>query len=278
MKKTSSSTLTTREDIKSERAFDSATSEINYPEKTHQPLNTTFVNTIDGDPIAQPFDYSEGIISSVEEEEGITMVGPKEASIKMFERLAESGSWSSIATYNLNSDSKEILKYSSNSSTGLYRDLRFGSIDKKYDLFYFDFSNLKKSDLPYCIANALSSSRPSAIGFIAGIDNSNLDQLREFGFSKSSSLSSDSVFFLKKNDLNKISSVKIYDASKNEKTFFLCDVAHSLEDKIAGLQPYRSLKYGSGLIFPYEKPQDVTYHMGSVSFPIDIIKSGRYLE
>lgn len=274
MKKISSSTLTTRVYNISDNSYDSATSEINYPEKTHQPLNTTFVNTIDGEPVAQPFGYSEGKVSSVEEEEDVTMAGPKEASIKMFEGLAASGNWSSIATYNLNLSSKEILKYSSNNSFGLYKDLRFTPIDKKYDLFYFDFSNLKKSDLEYCIANSLSSSRPSAVGFIAGIDNSNLDQLRQLGFSKSSSLSSDSVFFIKKNDLNKIASVKIYDANKNEKSFFLCDIANSLEDKIAGLQPYKSLKYGSGLIFPYDKPQDVTYHMGSVSFPIDIIFVG----
>lgn len=31
------------------------------------------------------------------------------------------------------------------------------------------------------------------------------------------------------------------------------------------------MKFGSGLLFPYDKAQDVLYHMGKVSFPIDII-------
>jgi len=271
MKKNASNTLMSRQEKETESSFDSATFEKNYPEKSYQSFNSTFTNTLGDDSTAEPFGYFGGIISPVEEDEGMTMVGPKEASILTFNKMVSSGSWSSIATYNLNLKSNNILKYSSNKSFGMYKDLRFSNFEKNYDLFYFDFSDVKKSDLPYCINNALASSRPCAVGFISGVDSGNLDQISKLGFLKSNSLSSESIFFIKKNNLNKISNVSIFDQGGSEKINFICDIAETLEEKIAGLQPYRELKYGSGLIFPYEKPQNVTYHMGSVSFPIDII-------
>ena len=276
MKKYSSSTLTTRSEP-SDHDFDSSTDELNYPERGYQPFNTTFVNTFNGESIAEPFGYESGMISPVDDD-GISLPGPKEASISTFKGLVSTGSWSSVATFNLNLDIDKIQKYSSSSSFGLKKDLRFSPIDKKYDLFYFDFSEIKKNDLPYCINNALASSRPSAVGFISGVGPDNFEQISSLGFSKSTSISNNEVLFIKKNDLSKISHVKITSPDGASKAEFLCDVAKNLEDKIAGLQPYKTLKYGSGLLFPYEKPQDVTYHMGTVSFPIDIIfvqSSGR---
>ena len=52
---------------------------------------------------------------------------------------------------------------------------------------------------------------------------------------------------------------------------FVCDVADDISDKIAGLEPYRGLSDTAGLLFPYNRPSNVLYHMGSVSFPIDIV-------
>ncbi len=276
MKKKASNTLMSREEKEGKNSFDSATFDRNYPEKTYQSFNTTFVNTLDGEPVAEPFGYTEGKISPVDVEmsEDITTPGPKEASLKIFKSLVASGDWSSIATYNVDLNSNLISKYSSEKTAALHKDLRFSPIDKKFDLFYFDFSNIKKEDINYCIANALGSSRPSAVGFISGIENSSLKQIIDLGFSKSSSFIEDGIFFIKKNDLKKIASVKISAENGDEKASFLCDIAETIDEKIAGLQPYRSLKYGSGLLFPYSKPQDVTYHMGSVSFPIDIIFIG----
>lgn len=272
MKKIASNTLMSREEKEGRNSFDSATFEINYPEKTYQSFNTTYTNSIDGNPTAEPFGYSEGIISPVDfADDDISMPGPKEASLKMFKALANSETWSSIATYNLELKSDKISKYSSDKNSLLHKDLRFSPIDKKFDLFYFNFSNEKKEHLPYCIANSLSSSRPASVGFISGVTDANLKQIMDLGFSKSSSFIEDNVFFIKKNDIKKISGVKILNKSGEEKASFLCDIAETMEEKIAGLQPYRELKYGSGLLFPYSTPQDVTYHMGSVSFPIDII-------
>lgn len=269
MKKYSSSTLTIRKEP-SVHDFDSSTDEKNYPEKSYQTFNTTSVNTLDGQPVAEPFGYESGIISPVDDE-GISTPGPKEASISTFKGMVSTGGWSSIATFNLNLDIDKIQKYSSSNSFGLKKDLRFSTIDKKYDLFYFDFSEIKKTDLPYCINNALASSRPSSIGFMSGVGPDNFKQISSLGFIKSNSLLTENVLFLKKNDLSKISHIKISNFNGSQKAEFLCDVALNLEDKIAGLQPYKTLKYGSGLLFPYDRPQDVTYHMGTVSFPIDII-------
>lgn len=273
MKKIASNTLMSREEKEGKNSFDSATFERNYPERTYQSFNTTYTNSIDGNSTAEPFGYSEAIISPVDsqtDDDG-NLPGPKEASLKMFKALANSETWSSIATYNLELKSNKISKYSSDKNSLLHKDLRFSPIDKKFDLFYFNFSNEKKEHLPYCIANSLSSSRPASVGFISGVTDANLKQIMDLGFSKSSSLTEDGVFFIKKNDIKKISGVKILNKSGEEKASFLCDIAETMEEKIAGLQPYRELKYGSGLLFPYSTPQDVTYHMGSVSFPIDII-------
>ena len=59
---------------------------------------------------------------------------------------------------------------------------------------------------------------------------------------------------------------------------FSCKVANSLQEKIAGLQPYSNLDESAGLIFNYSKPEDVLYHMGTVKFPIDILFIDNHFE
>lgn len=48
----------------------------------------------------------------------------------------------------------------------------------------------------------------------------------------------------------------------------LCDTA---EKQRQGLQGFRQLDAGEAALFPYERPVEVTFWMGSVSYPIDII-------
>lgn len=55
---------------------------------------------------------------------------------------------------------------------------------------------------------------------------------------------------------------------------FDCDVANTTQEKTAGLQVYSHLSENAGLFFPYKKARDVLYHMGTVSFPIDILFIG----
>lgn len=52
---------------------------------------------------------------------------------------------------------------------------------------------------------------------------------------------------------------------------FFCDLAKSMQDKVMGLQSYDELSENAGLVFEYDKPQDLVFHMGTVKFPIDII-------
>jgi uncharacterized membrane protein (UPF0127 family) len=59
---------------------------------------------------------------------------------------------------------------------------------------------------------------------------------------------------------------------------FQCGIASSYQDKVVGLQSYKSLDSTAGLLFPYEKPRDLMYHMGTVSFPIDIIFANEHGE
>lgn len=50
-----------------------------------------------------------------------------------------------------------------------------------------------------------------------------------------------------------------------------CDVADTYQKQVVGLQSYSSLRPESGLLFTYASPQPLTFWMGKVSFPIDII-------
>jgi uncharacterized membrane protein (UPF0127 family)/DNA polymerase IIIc chi subunit len=68
--------------------------------------------------------------------------------------------------------------------------------------------------------------------------------------------------------------VEVSDKDKTIATFG-CNVARTIQDKVIGLQSYKGLDKNAGLLFPYKNPSDVMYHMGTVSFPIDIIFVGK---
>jgi len=53
-----------------------------------------------------------------------------------------------------------------------------------------------------------------------------------------------------------------------------CEVVVDDTDQQIGLQKYSSLSQDDGMLFPYDPPRKVTFHMGSVSFPIDVIFVG----
>ncbi len=56
-----------------------------------------------------------------------------------------------------------------------------------------------------------------------------------------------------------------------EGTEFLVHIAESNEQKAAGLEILSALEDGKGMLFPFKPAQHVTFHMGSVKFPIDIV-------
>ena len=60
------------------------------------------------------------------------------------------------------------------------------------------------------------------------------------------------------------------DVSFNTVTFKSC-IAFSAMEKAKGLEILSSLEDSQGMLFPFEESNHVTFHMGSVSFPIDIL-------
>lgn len=50
-----------------------------------------------------------------------------------------------------------------------------------------------------------------------------------------------------------------------------CKVANTWDSKVQGLQGTKRLDKNEGMFFPYEPRSDVSFHQGSVGFPLDII-------
>jgi uncharacterized membrane protein (UPF0127 family) len=48
-------------------------------------------------------------------------------------------------------------------------------------------------------------------------------------------------------------------------------VANTLEEKTAGLESVKELRENEGMLFPFDPPQYITFHMGRVQYPIDIL-------
>lgn len=96
--------------------------------------------------------------------------------------------------------------------------------------------------------------------------------LKQAGFSiirKNNGLTN--KLLVKKNSLKNNALVRHFNSTSNCVSSFICDVAETSNQKVAGLQPYSSLSDNCGLLFKYNKPENLTFHMGSVKFPIDII-------
>lgn len=52
---------------------------------------------------------------------------------------------------------------------------------------------------------------------------------------------------------------------------FTVDVAKTPAQKAAGLEVFNELPKNRGLLFPFDKPDHITFHMGRVKFPIDVL-------
>lgn len=50
-----------------------------------------------------------------------------------------------------------------------------------------------------------------------------------------------------------------------------CELAVDQHAQQVGLQKHSSLPSDSGMLFPYNPPQNVSFHMGAVQFPIDVV-------
>jgi uncharacterized membrane protein (UPF0127 family) len=67
------------------------------------------------------------------------------------------------------------------------------------------------------------------------------------------------------------------DSSKKDRVVFaggktfVVDIANTPMEKAVGLEKHSGLEPNQGMYFPFESPDSVTFHMGAVRFPIDII-------
>ena len=203
--------------------------------------------------------YSESIISPVEEQDEISL-----------EDLIESFS-------NHKFEIENILCFGGDIGESKIYNLYKSSSDERYSKFPIKFECVVASnEHPICklsLQNIYEQMRPRSV-LIA--PKKNLEAVfAEAGSIGFKDIKSFGRFVaLEKNDRDKTAVIKIY--SKNisngkPKVSFLCDIASTSSEKRAGLQVYTGLGENSGLLFKNSKPQDVMYHMGTVSFPIDII-------
>lgn len=73
-------------------------------------------------------------------------------------------------------------------------------------------------------------------------------------------------------DVMQINSTKIVFGDKI--ATLTCEIADDPKSQTVGLQKYAGLPRGHGMIFPYDEPRTVSFHMGTVPFTIDIIFVG----
>lgn len=65
-----------------------------------------------------------------------------------------------------------------------------------------------------------------------------------------------------------------FDVSADRQPKLICAVADTPELQVLGLQNHQGLGRDEGMIFPQPEPRKVTFHMGAVAFPIDIMYVG----
>lgn len=149
---------------------------------------------------------------------------------------------------------------------------RYYKFDKKFDSFYLEENNFE--NLKLSLLNLNDQLKNISYGYIKTILSTNdIKKAAEYGGISISSFEKilDSYYKFSFNNLRNSKIIGILDHLGNTKAAFICDTADSMEKKISGLQAYSNIRNSFGLLFPYKKATDVSYHMGTVSYPIDIL-------
>lgn len=151
-------------------------------------------------------------------------------------------------------------------------DSKYYKFNKKFDCFYLkenNFDNLKLSFL-----NLNDQIKSISYGYIkTDLDSSEIRKAASYGGIVVSSLDkiANGYYKVSFNNLKNSKIIGVLDSKGNTKAAFICDIADSIDKKISGLQAYSNIRNSFGLLFPYKRATDVSYHMGTVSYPIDII-------
>jgi len=149
---------------------------------------------------------------------------------------------------------------------------RYYKFDKKFDSFYLEENNFENLKLSFLNLN--DQLKNTSYGYIkTTLPENNLEKAAKYGGISISSYErlSDNYFKVSFNNLINAKIVGVLDKDGATKAAFICDIAESFEKKTAGLQAYSNIRNSFGLLFPYKKATDVSYHMGTVSYPIDIL-------
>lgn len=193
--------------------------------------------------------YSEGIISPVNELEGLlTSLGKNSSNAGLLTiGMPNLASELKASGYNIVSFSSEEEIIDEGYITKTSGDIRFYNFDRKFDVIFVNRKRLKSKIAYDNILDHLSSH--SYLIDISGKaylkDTREKESLAHIGLRNGNTL------------------------------LFRCDIAENINDKVIGLQSYASLPSDFGLLFKYGEPTDVTFHMGTVSYPIDIIFVGQ---
>jgi uncharacterized membrane protein (UPF0127 family) len=190
-------------------------------------------------------EYSEGIISPVDElDELLISLGKnkRDSGVLVVEASLLARTLRN-AGYNIVSFTRGSYEIDDEYIRKISGDIRFYNFDKKFDIILFN-GNVIRSKIAYKnISNHLCA-------------HAYLVDLAGKAYIK---------------DSRKNTTIAKVELRNGDLLSFKCDVASDNRTKTIGLQSYSSLPNDSGLLFKYGSPIDVTFHMGTVGFPIDII-------
>jgi len=170
----------------------------------------------------------------------------------------------------LNKSEKDEINLSSfaavNSSIMFYKHRN------KCDGFFNSKPFETKEEARISLDNIYSNLKPKSYALLLSSSNNDInDIVKEAGFEILRKYNGKiSKLLVKKNSLKNRALIRHHNSADNSVSSFLCDIAKSNQDKVTGLQSYSALSNDCGLLFPYDKPENLTFHMGSVKFPIDI--------
>jgi len=159
-----------------------------------------------------------------------------------------------------------------NSFASVNSDIMFYNHRIKCDGFFNSnpFSSLEESEI--AINNIYANLKPKAYAMFLADKDIDIETIAKRAGFKVIARHQQALnkIIVKKNSFKRMALVKHYGNKNDSISSFICNIAETQQDKIMGLQPYSSLSNNCGLLFKYDKPESLTFHMGSVKFPIDI--------
>jgi len=171
----------------------------------------------------------------------------------------------------VNKEKKESVNINSFASADA--NIMFYKTRTKCDGFFAAKPFETREEAEIAAKNIYLNLGPKSYGMFVSKASINLeDILKEVGFTVVSKFNNKlKKILVKKNSLKNSALIRHFNQNKKSISSFICDIAETTQDKIIGLQSYSNLSNNCGLLFKYSSPQSLTFHMGTVKFPIDIL-------